>query len=110
MRDTRHVFENNENIFNHIAISSGSRQDDLLRLNEIITNIDIKNEFRYLVALNSSLKELNKEKILSISNESIVREKIKKIELLKNFNEIELDEKYSETLIKNIYLRLNLIT
>ncbi len=76
--------------------------------NEIITNIDIKNEFRYLVALNSSLKELNKEKILSISNESIVREKIKKIELLKNFNEIELDEKYSKTLIKNIYLRLNL--
>ena len=76
--------------------------------NEIITNIDIKNEFRYLVALNSSLKELNKEKILSISNESIVREKIKKIELLKNFNEIELDEKYSKTLIKNIYSRLNL--
>ena len=33
------VFENNETIFNHIAISSGSRQDDLSRLNEIITNI-----------------------------------------------------------------------
>lgn len=30
--------------------------------NEIITNIDIKREFKYLIALNSSLKELSKEK------------------------------------------------
>ena len=37
--------------------------------NEIITNIDIKREFKYLIALNNSLKELNKEKILEISNE-----------------------------------------
>ena len=33
--------------------------------NEIITNIDIKNEFKYLLALNNSLKELDKEKILT---------------------------------------------
>ena len=76
--------------------------------NEIITNIDIKNEFRYLTALNNSLKNLDKEKILSISNESIIREKIKKIEISKNFKEIKLEENYSNTLIKNIYSRLNL--
>ena len=46
--------------------------------NEVITNIDIKNEFKYLMALNTSLKELDKEKILSISNESVIKEKIKK--------------------------------
>ena len=76
--------------------------------NEIITNIDIKNEFKYLVALNNSLKELNEEKILNISNESIIREKIKKIEISKNFKEIKLNEDYSELLLKNIYSRLNL--
>ena len=76
--------------------------------NEIITNIDIKNEFKYLVALNNSLKELDKEKILSISNESIIREKIKKIEILKNFKELRLDEDYYELLLKNIYSRLKL--
>ena len=76
--------------------------------NEIITNIDIKNEFKYLVALNNSLKKLDKEKILSISNESIIREKIKKIEILKNFKEIKINEDYSSILIKNIYSRLNL--
>ena len=76
--------------------------------NEIITNIDIKNEFKYLIALNNSLKELDKEKILSISNESIIREKIKKIEILKNFKEIKMNEEYSNILIKNIYSRMNL--
>ena len=76
--------------------------------NEIITNIDVKNEFKYLVALNNSLKELDREKILNISNESIIREKIKKIEISKNFKEIKLNEDYSELLLKNIYSRLNL--
>ena len=76
--------------------------------NEIITNIDIKNEFKYLVALNNSLQELDKEKILNISNQSIIREKIKKIEILKNFKEIEINDDYSTLLIKKIYTRLNL--
>ena len=76
--------------------------------NEIITNIDIKNEFKYLVALNNSLEELDEEKILNISNESAIREKIKKIEILKNFKEIKLNENYSGLLLKNIYSRLNL--
>ena len=76
--------------------------------NEIITNIDIKKEFRYLVALNNSLKKLNKEQILSISNDSIIREKIKKIEILKNFKEIEINEDYLNLLLKNIYSRINL--
>ena len=51
--------------------------------NEIITNTDIKNEFKYLVALNNSLKELDEEKILNISNESAIREKIKKLKYQK---------------------------
>ena len=76
--------------------------------NEIITNIDIKNEFKYLIALNSSLKELDKEKILNISNESAIRERIKKIEISKNFKEIKINEDYSRLLLENIYLRLNL--
>ena len=75
---------------------------------EIITNTDIKNEFKYLVALNNSLKELDKESILSISNESIIREKIKKIEISKNFKEIKINNNYKNILLKNIYSRLNL--
>ena len=76
--------------------------------NEIITSIDIKKEFRYLMALNNNLKELEKEKILSISNESLIREKVKKIEILKNFKEIEINNEYLIFLLKNVYLKLNL--
>ena len=76
--------------------------------NEVITNIDIKNEFKYLVALNNNLKNLNKDKILKISNESIIRETIKKIEILKHFKEIKIKEEYENILLKNIFSSLNL--
>ena len=76
--------------------------------NEIITNIDIKNEFKYLVALNSDLNKLSKEKILNISNESAIREKIKKIEILNNFKEIKISEEYLNFILKNMYTKLNI--
>ena len=60
------------------------------------------------MALNNSLKEKKKKKILNISNESIIREKIKKIEISKNFKEIKINDDYYEILLKNIYSRLNL--
>ena len=76
--------------------------------NEIITNIDIKNQFKYLVAINNTLKELTKEKILNISNESIIREKVKKIEISKNFEELKVEQEYLNTLLKSTYSRLGL--
>ena len=76
--------------------------------NEIITNIDIKNEFKYLLALNNNLKQLDKDRILNISNESIIKEKIKKIELQKNFKKMIIEEEFLALLIKEIYLSLNL--
>ena len=76
--------------------------------NEIITNIDIKNEFKYLLALNDNLRELDKDTVLNISNDSIIREKIKQIELLKNFKEIIIDSDYMDAYLKNIYLGLDL--
>jgi peptidyl-prolyl cis-trans isomerase SurA len=74
---------------------------------QIITNIDIEKESRYLTTLNVQLKKLNPKKILAISKESALREKIKEIELIKYFDLKEknpLIEKY----IENFYLRLEL--
>jgi len=76
--------------------------------NAIVTNIDIKNQFKYLIAINNSLKELDKESILKIASNSIIKERIKEIELSKNFEEIELDNEYLNTLLKKTYLRLGL--
>ena len=60
------------------------------------------------MALNNKLKELDKDKILNIANESIIKEKIKKIEISKYFKEIKLNEEYSDILLKNMYLRLGI--
>ena len=46
--------------------------------NEIITNIDIEEEKKYLIFLNPNLKKLNTEQITKISENSLIREIIKK--------------------------------
>ena len=74
---------------------------------QIITNIDIKNESKYLMALNNQLRNLTDKKILEIAKESIIKEKIKEIELLKYFT---LDQSNSllDKVIKDFYLKLKL--
>ena len=78
--------------------------------NEIITNIDIKNQFKYLLILNSNLKSLDKDRIFKISKDSLIREKIKKIELLRNLENLDIEKEFTENFIKNIYLKLGLKT
>ena len=77
--------------------------------NTLITNIDVKKESRYLIALNNQLKNLGENDIFNISKESILRENIKKIELLKYFK-LDSDKKNPliESYIKNFYQRLKL--
>ena len=53
--------------------------------NEIITTVDILNEIEYLTLLNNSYEKLSKNEIYELSKNSLIREKIKKIELEKNF-------------------------
>ena len=74
---------------------------------EIITNIDINNEKNYLIALNNQLQNLDEKKVKKIAINSIVREKIKKIELLKYFV-LNQESPRLDDLIKNLYLKLGL--
>ncbi len=76
--------------------------------NEIITNIDIKNEYSYLLALNNKLQDLDKERIFKIAKESIIREKIKKIELVRSSIDVDIEIIYQDELVESIYLKLNL--
>ena len=75
--------------------------------NEIITNSDIEKEYRYLVSLNNQLKNLEKQKIIELSKESALREKIKKIELIKYFDlkTINID---IDNYLENFYRNLNM--
>ena len=76
--------------------------------NEIITSIDILNEIQYLKLLNENLKNLPNEKIIEISKNSIVREKVKMIELSKYFENFEIDKKYYELLMEEYVKKLKL--
>jgi len=52
---------------------------------EIITNVDIDFEKRYLVSLNPNLKKLDKKRITEYAKDSLINERIKKIEIQKRF-------------------------
>ena len=78
--------------------------------NQIITNIDIKNEYNYLVALNNNLKNLNTEDANKISEDSLIRELIKHSEIIKFISIEDLqNDKLINDIIVNIYKNLNLV-
>jgi len=78
--------------------------------NEIITSIDIDDEFKYLKALNPKINNLKDKEILEISKNSIVREKIKEIETTKNFKDTEIPVEYINDILKNIYTKIGIKT
>ena len=75
--------------------------------NEIITNIDIENEIRYLVALNNELKETSEEILKNLAKQSVIKEKIKKNEVSKYFK-FNSSQEYLDTVIKNYYTKLGI--
>ena len=72
--------------------------------NEIITNIDIEIEKKYLLLLNDRLKKLNKKEFFILAKNSLIREIIKKKEINKSFK--KRDEKIKNKIIENFYTRL----
>ena len=75
--------------------------------NNIITNVDIDNEFRYLIALNKDLKNIDEKVISKLAKESIIKEKIKETELLKYYD-LNKENKFMDQIIKNFYKRLGI--
>jgi len=74
----------------------------LLKINnEIVTTIDIYKEIQYLKIINPKINELEKEKIYEIAKNSLVKDKIKEIELKNNFKNLKIDDSYYELLLNN---------
>ena len=76
--------------------------------NEIVTSVDLLNEINYLTMVNTNLNNLEKKTIFEISKNSIIREKIKLIELSKYFEELNIENEYYDILLNNFIKRLNL--
>ena len=69
---------------------------------EIITNLDIENEKKYLVFLRPNLVNLNEKEITQISKNSLIREIIKKEEINKIFKE-KKDLEFLNQIKKNLF-------
>ena len=76
--------------------------------NEIITSLDLNNEYKYLIALNPNLKNSKKEEVINFSKRSIIQEKIKKIEIEKNFNNPEIPQEFLDNVLQNVYSKIGL--
>ena len=77
--------------------------------NEIITSYDIKKEVKYLISLNTNLKSLKKNEILKLAHQSIIKEKIKLIELKKYYSlEDESNDKLTSQVTSDLYKSLGI--
>ena len=75
--------------------------------NEIITSHDLIVEIKYLEALNPGLNKLTGEQKTKVAKESIIREKIKTIEILKYFK-LGKDSNYLNEIIAKNFEKLGL--
>jgi peptidyl-prolyl cis-trans isomerase SurA len=78
--------------------------------NEIITSIDIENEINYLKILNPQVNNLDKDKLMNIAKNSLIREKVKIITLLDIVDEIKVQDKYLNKIIESSYKKIGLNT
>lgn len=76
--------------------------------NEIITTIDLYNQTKYLISLNPEINKLEDEKIIEVSKNNLIREKIKKKEVLKIFKKIEINEDSLNKVIRIIFSQNNI--
>ena len=96
--------------FFNIALSAESNFFIVVKVdNEIITNVDIVEEAKYLTALNNNLKKINKNSLIKMARDSLIREKIKKNELKKYFPSLSIkNDALKKIYLKNFYKKLNL--
>ena len=76
--------------------------------NEIITTIDIYDEIKFLKTFNSEINSLSQTELFEISKNSIMKEKIKKIEIMKFVEELKINEKLLLTFIKDKYSKVGI--
>ena len=96
-------------LFSIINLAEALENKILFKINnEIVTTIDISNEINYLKATNKQINQLEKNTIIEIAKNSLIKDKIKKIELLKITKKLELEQDYLNLMVENIFSNLGL--
>ena len=75
--------------------------------NEIITNIDVKNEKNYLLALNPNLRRLSEENINRYAIDSLINERIKRMEIERRY-EITVNKDVIKKIIYDLYSKIGI--
>tara|TARA_B100000900_G_scaffold201526_1_gene170894 strand:+ start:2573 stop:3499 length:927 start_codon:yes stop_codon:yes gene_type:complete len=76
--------------------------------NEIITSIDLLEETKFLRAINEELENVDNSVIYEISKKSIIRNKIKEIELSKKIENANIKENDLKKILLNYFSRFNI--
>ena len=95
-----------------ITINGNTAENKILLKinNEIITSLDILAELDYLKIINKEFRKTEKEKKFEISRKSIIREKIKEIEIKRVITEIKIEDKILNNLIINYFKEFEINT
>ena len=78
--------------------------------NEIITSLDILTELRYLEIINNDFKKTPKKQAFEIAKKSLIREKIKEIELIKILEEIKVEDEILNNVLIDYFNSINIET
>jgi peptidyl-prolyl cis-trans isomerase SurA len=79
----------------------------IMKINDqIITTYDIEKESNYLLALNPNLNEIDKNDLFKLAKRSMIKEMIRKNEILK-YKEINLDNVQNKNILRNIMQSLD---
>jgi len=93
-------------LFSNFSYSKIDLQIIMKINNQIVTSYDIEKERNYLLALNPKLNEINKNDLLKLAKKSIIKEMIRKSEILK-YKEINFDNPQNKNVLRNIMLNLD---
>lgn len=78
--------------------------------NEIITSQDINNEVNYIKAFNRQIRALDEKKIKKFAENSLIRQTIKKLEILNFTNDLLVEKEFIDPLIKKTFLKMGINT
>ena len=95
------------NFFFNWPVYSNESYVVLIVNNNVITNVDIDNEYRYLIALSPDLQNVNKETVMKLAKDSIIREKIKEGELIKYYD-LSVKNKFIDQIISSFYKKMGM--
>ena len=74
--------------------------------NQIITSFDLEKERNYLLILNPKLTEIDENNLIELAKRSLIKEKIKKNEIIK-YKEINLQNTQIDDILEQIIKNLN---